>query len=181
MSVEIIYDGKVIAEAQHGTTKILECAGKEMDGNVAVIVPDLQEKKVAANGLVEPDEGYDGLSKVTVSVPVPSGYVKPSGTLSITENGTYDVKYRASAEVNVQPTLQEKTVTENGEVTPDEGYDGLSRVVVNVADSPLPIEVSTEAEMTALLESGKIGGVYKYTGTTGTYVNGSLYVIEASE
>jgi hypothetical protein len=45
-------------------------------------------------------------------------------------------------------------------------------------DSPLPTEVSTEAEMTALLESGEVGGVYKYTGTTGTYENGALYVLE---
>lgn len=47
-----------------------------------------------------------------------------------------------------------------------------------ISDSPLPIEVSTEAEMTALLTSGEIGGVYKYTGTTGTYENGALYVLE---
>lgn len=46
------------------------------------------------------------------------------------------------------------------------------------ADSPLPVEVSTEAEMTALLTSGEVGGVYKYTGTTGTYQNGALYVLE---
>jgi hypothetical protein len=45
--------------------------------------------------------------------------------------------------------------------------------------SPLPTEVSTEAEMTALLESGEVGGVYKYTGTTGTYESGALYVLEA--
>lgn len=46
------------------------------------------------------------------------------------------------------------------------------------AFSPLPTEVSTEAEMTALLESGEVGGVYKYVGeTTDTYENGSLYVL----
>lgn len=45
-----------------------------------------------------------------------------------------------------------------------------------VEDSPLPIEVETEAEMTSLLESGEAGGVYKYTGTTGTYETGALYI-----
>lgn len=49
------------------------------------------------------------------------------------------------------------------------------------AFSPLPIEVATEAEMTALLTSGEVGGVYKYTGTTGTYENGALYVLEEEE
>ena len=50
--------------------------------------------------------------------------------------------------------------------------------VPEAADSPLPTEVSTEAEMTALLTSGEVGGVYKYTGTTGVYENGALYVLE---
>lgn len=45
--------------------------------------------------------------------------------------------------------------------------------------SPLPIEISTEAEMTALLSTAEVGSVYKYTGeTTDTYENGALYVVE---
>lgn len=39
-------------------------------------------------------------------------------------------------------------------------------------------EVSTEAEMTALLESGEVGAIYKYVGETGIYENGALYTIE---
>lgn len=46
-------------------------------------------------------------------------------------------------------------------------------------DSPLPIEVATADEMTALLETAEVGAIYKYTGeTTDTYENGALYVVE---
>lgn len=110
--------------------------------DVAVNVqPKLQEKTVTQNGAVIADTGYDGLSSVTVNVPVPSGYIIPSGNISITTNGTHDVTSYASAVVEVPsepPILQEKTVTENGEVTPDSGYDGLSKVTVAVpAESAL--------------------------------------------
>lgn len=44
-------------------------------------------------------------------------------------------------------------------------------------NSAVPIEVSTEVEMTALLTSGEVGGVYRYVGTTGTYENGALYLL----
>ena len=35
-------------------------------------------------------------------------------------------------ETECRPNLQEKTITENGEYGPDEGFDGLSLVTVNV-------------------------------------------------
>lgn len=87
-----------------------------------------------------------------------------------------------------KPKLQEKEfiadVNNVGTIIQaDEGYDGLSAVLltIQVPDSPLPIEISTEAEMTALLKTAEVGSVYKYTGTTGTYENGALYVVEESE
>ena len=59
---------------------------------------------ISTNGIfeIEPDEGYT-LSKVTadVIVPIPDGYIKPSGVLDIDENGTYDVTDKASVEVNI--------------------------------------------------------------------------------
>lgn len=63
---------------------------------------------------------------------IPTSGIIPAGTVNISENGTVDVTQYASAAVNVQPALQAKTVTQNGTVTPDSGYDGLSSVVVNV-------------------------------------------------
>lgn len=64
---------------------------------------------------------------------IPTGGITPTGTKNISQNGLHDVTEYASANVNVQPNLQSKTVTENGTVMPDQGYDGLSSVVVNVS------------------------------------------------
>jgi hypothetical protein len=94
-----------------------------------------------------------------------------------TDNPRLELNGAYGGEVHI--TLEEKTVTANGTY---EATDGkvISKITVAVEgeDKATPIEVSTEAEMTALLESGEVGGVYKYTGTTGTYENGALYVLE---
>ena len=46
------------------------------------------------------DEGYVGYSEVTVNA-IPEGYIQPSGTKMITENGTHDVTNYASAVVSI--------------------------------------------------------------------------------
>lgn len=61
----------------------------------------LQDKAVTENGTYTADDGYDGLGTVSVNVPIPDGYIKPSGQLTITENGSYDVTRRESVFVDV--------------------------------------------------------------------------------
>lgn len=72
--------------------------------------PVLQTKSVSytpttseQSAQVTADSGYDGLDAVNVSVgAIPSEYIIPSGTKSITENGTgIDVANYASVDVNV--------------------------------------------------------------------------------
>lgn len=103
---------------------------------------ELQEKTVTENGEVVPDDGYRGFSKVEVNVPLryEEGYNKGYNKgFDEGKNEGIDIGFqRGEASV----TLQEKTVTENGEVIPDEGYKGFSKVNVNV---PLRYEEGFDA------------------------------------
>ena len=71
---------------------------------------------------------------MTVVAAIETGGTAPSGTINITENGTHNVTNYASANVNIQPSLQSKTFTPTAAgatITPDTGNYGLSSVTVN--------------------------------------------------
>lgn len=64
--------------------------------------PIIEPLQVTENGTYTAPDGVDGYSPIEVNVPIPEGYIKPSGTLEITENGTYDVTEYESVNVNVE-------------------------------------------------------------------------------
>lgn len=78
--------------------------------------PTLQTKTVTptkSQQTITPDSNYDGLSQVTVNA-IPDDYIMPSGSQTITANGTYDITSKASVVVNVpssQPTLNAPTIS----------------------------------------------------------------------
>ncbi len=116
---------------------------------------------------------------------IPSDYIIPSGTLQITANGAKDVTNYKNVNVNVEPNLEQKTVTitTNGttEVTPTSGKDGMSKVIINtnVPTASAVEEVATASAMDALLVEANVGKYYKFTGTTDSnYTNGDLYLVE---
>lgn len=83
-----------------------------------------------------------------------------TGTVSITENGSYDVAQYADAVVSVPapaPSLQSKTATPTESqqtVTPDSGYDGLSSVSVDAISSTYVGTSITRRSSTDLTASG---------------------------
>lgn len=103
------------------------------------VVPVLQNKKVTENGVVTSDEGYAGLGSVEVSV------AEPTGTVTLTSNGTYDVKTYEKATVNVRMASGSASIVANGV------YDvtDVAEVVVDV-----PGEVLAEYDGTVAITGG---------------------------
>lgn len=78
--------------------------GNQKYENVKVKVnTELQSKSATPSTsaqTITPDSGYDGLSKVTVDA-IPSSYVQPTKTGTVTKNATYNVREYKSLTVNV--------------------------------------------------------------------------------
>ena len=85
---------------------------------------------------IEPDSGYDGLSKVTVGA-IPSQYIIPTGTKSITENGTgIDVSQFATADVAVPSSGGSSYTLLHSEEVVDDGNTSTSKLTGPVIQIP---------------------------------------------
>lgn len=145
-------------------------------GTVSVNVPSeepvLQEKTVAENGTVLPDVGYDGLSKVVVDVP---GIV-PSGTIDITENGSYDVTNFATALVEIAgASAGAKVATGSFTLTTDSVYQSVTHDLGEVPSFVLYYSAEALKNVTGasstqytVLAFGYDGGLSHYVWEQGT-------------
>lgn len=100
---------------------------------------DIADSIRAKNGTentYKPSEMADAIDDIS------GGGITPTGTLSITADGTYDVTNYASAEVDTDSgsTLGTKSITANGTYTAsDDSLDGYSSVTVNVPSKNVQI------------------------------------------
>lgn len=96
-------------EVEGGKTVRLPIAGKYCDRDIVVTAtggggaePVIESLEITENGTYTAPDGVDGYSPVSVNVPIPDGYIQPSGTLEVTENGPHDVTEYVSVNVNVE-------------------------------------------------------------------------------
>lgn len=82
---------------------------------------------------VTPNEG-ELLSDVTVNA-IPDEYIIPTGSQTVTANGTVNVTNLASVVVNVPNKTSEITITKNGVYNVKAGEVGYSKITVNVQAS----------------------------------------------
>ena len=80
---------------------------------------------------IYPSSGYDGISEVWVN-PISSYYIEPTGDLSITENGTHNVREYSTVTVNV-PTKAPYHLDDSGDLPqiydiPLSGFNPISPV-----------------------------------------------------
>ena len=151
---------------------------------------DLEDCTTAVEGIADNGAVSKKLDTTTTSYTVPAGYHNGSGTVSIeleektvTANGDVTPtagKVLSKVTVNVEnaPTLQTKTVTptkSEQSVTPDEGYDGLSKVTVGA----IPANFADVTNVTAAQSDVLANKIFvDSTGTekAGTMVNNGAVV-----
>lgn len=95
----------------------------------------LQSKTVTPSGstqTVQADSGYDGLDTVTVN-PIPSNYIVPSGSQTVTTNNTYDVTSLAQVVVNVSGTSKSVQIANGVNRVATTSYTAVSGQSLTVA------------------------------------------------
>lgn len=124
---------------------------------------------------VEPDSGYDGLSKVTVGA-IPSQYIVPAGKKTITENGTdIDVSQFATADVAVPSSGGSSYTLLHSEEIADQYLSTTGAVLTTIQLSNVPSEEATAQVVVIVRDKAGKRENYFYSSVVSFIWNGSAW------
>ena len=125
-----------------------EIASIETGGGTVPADPIIEALSVTENGTYTAPDGVDGYSPVTVNVPIPDGYIVPSGTKNVTENGTHSVTEYENVDVNVP--IPDGYIKPSGTLNIDKNgtYDVTEKVsaVVSIPEKEIVLQNKTIEE-----------------------------------
>ena len=183
MAINISYQDTTLASFTSGS-KVLKTAGKYLVDDITIEASSdsgsggsggsitLQAKTnitpTTSSQTITADNGYDGLSSVQINA-IPNNYVIPTGTKSITTNGTgIDVAGYATVDVNVSsggasPATQHTLYLEFSDNTNTTIpiYCNDSIITTLITDSPPPISYNGK-----IINSATFDGTTWYMGGT---------------
>lgn len=132
---------------------------------------------------VTADEGYSLTeAKAIVNVPIPDGYVKPSGMKVINTNGLHDVSGYEEASVSVPPPSGYVKPAGNLKVTQNASYDvyNYSTVTVDVESEQPQLLAPTLSISGDTLTIADNAGNGSFVTEYDIYVNGSVVATVAA-
>lgn len=154
------------------------------------------ETEITLDGEYTPPEGFDGFSKIVVNV----GKSNFEKLMHVGDTFTYD--YDAAVQIKLDTAGIVSYMNDGNIITftaidlgscvaTIDDLDANGKVIrtthynITVSieeDFTTPVEANSVDAMQEYLKKGVVGGVVKYTGTTGDgFVNGALYIIEEAE
>lgn len=131
--------------------------------NVADIPAVLQEKEIEPTKqeqIVDPDSGYEGMSKVIVK-PIPSEYLVPEGSLDITDTNEYDVSAYATVQIK-DDNLKPENIAEGVKVL---GMEGIFKGGIDTSDGTITPDKVLKNEVGYAKEQRIVGTIKTWDGT----------------
>ncbi len=77
-------------------------------------------------------------------------------------------------------SLRNDTVTASSLESGITAHAADGSTITGILVKAVPIDIDNDTDMNAVLVAANVGKCYRFTGTTGTYTNGDLYVVEES-
>jgi hypothetical protein len=124
----------------------------------------------------------DGLREVTVNVPVPDGYIIPTGSTTVTSNGTHNVHQYDSVVVNV-PVPSGYIIPNGTHTIKENGVHDITAFKAVSVEVPSTLGViKTEEELTNTINTAQYGTFIKYTGpSTSDFNTGDVLFVDVMD